>query len=124
MVRRELSSDSTLLVMENKPQVIVVGATGVGSTFAQVEALIQQEGMNVHVIDFEQPKSFPVFEETVFPITRLRELPDLYSGGKSSYVRKLDPHINIAKEYHLIQDKKSSLSRWERDEVVRIYEGR
>lgn len=110
--------------MENKSNVIVVGTTGVGSTFAQVETLIQQEGMDIHVVDPQQTeKSFPVFEEMVFSITRLPELLDLYGGGKSSYVRKLDPHINVAKEYQLIQDKKSSLSRWERDEVVRIYEG-
>ena len=34
--------------------------------------------------------------------------------------RQLEAKIDVLKEYDLIQQKKSKLSRWERDEVVRI----
>jgi hypothetical protein len=44
--------------------------------------------------------------------------PDRYDR----YHRELPKGIDIIKEYGLIQQKLSSLSRWERDTVVRIFE--
>lgn len=44
--------------------------------------------------------------------------PDIYDR----YYRELPKGIDIIKEYGLIQQKLSSLSRWERDTVVRIFE--
>jgi len=44
---------------------------------------------------------------------------DMYGGG--NYSRSLPSNIDIVKEFELIQQKKSNLSRWERDQVVRIF---
>lgn len=41
--------------------------------------------------------------------------------GVNTYVRKLRPNIDVVKEFGLIELKQSSLSKWERDEVVRIF---
>ncbi len=42
--------------------------------------------------------------------------------GGSKYMRKLNPEISIVDEYELIQQKKSLLSKWERDAVVHVFE--
>jgi hypothetical protein len=42
--------------------------------------------------------------------------------GSNNYRRTLPPGVDIAAEYQRIQNKQSSLSKWERDEVVRLYE--
>jgi hypothetical protein len=47
---------------------------------------------------------------------------DLYGYGESLYERKLPDGTDIVKEYGLIQNKQSKLSKWERDMVVRIFE--
>ena len=47
---------------------------------------------------------------------------DLYGGGKTPYERKLTEGTDIVKEYGLVQNKQSKLSKWERDMVVRIFE--
>ena len=47
---------------------------------------------------------------------------DLYGYGESRYERKLSVGTDIVKEYGLIQNKQSKLSKWERDMVVRIFE--
>lgn len=47
------------------------------------------------------------------------ELLDITNG--SEYQRKLDSTIDIIKEFGLIELKKSNLSKWDRDEVVRIF---
>jgi hypothetical protein len=47
---------------------------------------------------------------------------DLYGYGESRYERKLPDGTDIVKEYGLIQNKQSKLSKGERDMVVRIFE--
>lgn len=47
---------------------------------------------------------------------------DMMNFDSGTYTRKLDSDINIVDEYGLIQLKKSKLSRWERDAVVRVFE--
>ena len=47
---------------------------------------------------------------------------DLYDYGLNKYNRKLPILTNIIKEYGLIQNKQSKLCKWERDEVVWIFE--
>ena len=37
------------------------------------------------------------------------------------YKRKLDSKINIVEEFKLIKQKKSNLSRWEREEVIKEF---
>jgi hypothetical protein len=47
---------------------------------------------------------------------------DLYGYGETRYERKLPDGTDIVKEYGLIQNKQSKLSKRERDMVVRIFE--
>ena len=47
---------------------------------------------------------------------------DFYGYGESRYERKLPDGTDIVKEYGLIQNKQSKLSKWERDMVVKIFE--
>lgn len=47
---------------------------------------------------------------------------DIMNFDSGTYTRKLDSDISIVEEYGLIQLKKSRLSKWERDAVVRIFE--
>lgn len=47
---------------------------------------------------------------------------DSIYGTGSTYNRKLSSGIDIVKEYGLIMQKKSKLSKWERDTVTRIFE--
>jgi hypothetical protein len=43
------------------------------------------------------------------------------SYGSSHYDRKLSSNISIIKEFEMIQQKKSKLSKWEREQVVRTF---
>jgi len=45
----------------------------------------------------------------------------MYGGYGGGYSRSLPSNIDIVKEFELIQQKKSALSKWERDQVVRIF---
>lgn len=47
---------------------------------------------------------------------------DLYGYGEGRYERKLPDGTDIVKEYGLIENKQSKLSKLERDMVVRIFE--
>jgi hypothetical protein len=49
-------------------------------------------------------------------------LEPMDSYGSNNYRRTLPPGIDLHAEYQRIQNKQSSLSKWERDEVVRLYE--
>jgi hypothetical protein len=43
-------------------------------------------------------------------------------GYSEKYNRRLNSHIDLNKEYNLIKNKKSNLSRWERNKVLKIVE--
>jgi hypothetical protein len=43
-------------------------------------------------------------------------------GFGEKYVRKLPGHVNFVEEYGKVQLKQSKLCRWDRDEVVRLFE--
>ncbi|MFZ1786847.1 MAG: hypothetical protein WAT92_00990 [Saprospiraceae bacterium] len=47
---------------------------------------------------------------------------DMMNFDSGTYTRKLDSDISITEEYGLIQQKKSKLSKWERESVIRIFE--
>ena len=66
-------------------------------------------------INNTQP-SYLVFEDEAFAITRERYHP------RPKRERFLPEGTDIIKEYELIQRKVSTLSRWERDQVVKIFE--
>ena len=60
--------------------------------------------------------SYLTFEHEVFNITREMYRP------RHKRERFLPEGTDIIKEYELIQRKASTLSRWERDQVVKIFE--
>ena len=45
-------------------------------------------------------------------------------GAETRYRRELPKKLNLISEYGLIQEKKSNLSKWERDEVIFQFEKR
>lgn len=48
-------------------------------------------------------------------------LTNIHGGYGNGRSRKLPKNTNIEEEFEKIQFKKSKLSRWERDEVVRLF---
>jgi hypothetical protein len=42
-------------------------------------------------------------------------------GGGNNTPRTLPSHIDIVTEYGLIELKQSKLTKWERDEVIRVF---
>ena len=125
--------------MENKSVIIGSGNTGKSA----IEAF-RQKGIDVIVIDNIEPdESFDLNGIKYAPIkTEQRKhkhvtpklvglisfasmiyspcMMDMY--GEDKYERKLPDGTDIVKEYGLIQNKISKLSKWERDIVVRIFE--
>jgi hypothetical protein len=128
--------------MENK--IGIIGHVGHGKNDVVQE--LKNKGIDVVVIDNIEPdESFDLNGVKYAPIkTEQRKhkhvssklggimamasmiympyMNDLYGYGESRYERKLPDGTDIVKEYGLIQNKQSKLSKWERDMVVRIFE--
>jgi hypothetical protein len=126
--------------MENK--IGIIGSAG----HAKVVEALKEKGIDVVVTgSIEQDDSFdlngvryaPIKTEQrkhkhvssklfgIMAMASMMYMPymnDLYGYGESRYVRKLPEGTDIVKEYGLIQNKQSRLSKWERDMVVRIFE--
>lgn len=120
----------------------IIGSAGHGKV---VEAL-KEKGIDIVVIDnIEKDESFDLNGVRYAPIKKEQRkhkhvssklggimamasmiympyMNDLYGYGESKYERKLPDGTDIIKEYGLIQNKQSKLSKWERDMVVRIFE--
>ena len=130
--------------MENK-----IGIIGMDSTGKAVAEALKNRGVDVIIVDeptlHTHDESFDLHGVIYAPIkTEQRKqkhvssklggimamasmiyLPymnDLYGYGESRYERKLQEGTDIIKEYGLIKNKQSKLSKWERDMVVRIFE--
>jgi hypothetical protein len=71
----------------------------------------------------EEDDSFEVNGVQYRPIQKqkAKNFLDLIIPYGDKYERKLSSDINIIEEFGLIQNKKSRLSKWERDEVVFIF---
>ena len=130
--------------MENK--IGIIGMTGTGKAVAEalknrgVDVIIVDEptlhtpdesfdlhGVRYAPIKTEQRKHKHVSSKLggIMAMASMIYLPymnDLYGYGESRYERKLPEGTDIVKEYGLIQNKQSKLSKWERDMVVRIFE--
>lgn len=130
--------------MENK--IGIIGMDGTGKAVAEalknkgVDVIIVDEP-NLHThdesFDLNGVKYAPIKTEQrkhkhvssklggIMAMASMIYLPymnDLYGYGESKYERKLPEGTDIVKEYGLIQNKQSKLSKWERDMVVRIFE--
>lgn len=130
--------------MENK-----IGIIGMDGTRKAVAEALKNRGVDVIIVDeptlYTHDESFDLNSVRYEPIkTEQRKhkhvssklggimamasmiyLPymnDLYGYGESRYERKLPEGTDIVKEYGLIENKQSKLSKWERDMVVRIFE--
>lgn len=130
--------------MENK--IGIIGMTGTGKAVAEA---LKNRGVDVIIVDeptlHTHDESFDLNGVKYAPIkTEQRKhkhvssklggiiamastmympyMNDLYGYGESRYERKLQEGTDIIKEYGLIQNKQSKLSKWERDMVVRIFE--
>lgn len=127
--------------MQNK-----IGIIGMGGTEKIVAEALKDKGIDVIIIDetntHTHDKSFelngvryapikpnPVHKHVssklggIMAMGSMVYLPyvnDLYGEGK--YTRKLPEGTDILKEYGLIQNKQSKLSKWDRDMVVAIFE--
>lgn len=121
-----------------------IGIIGSGEAGKAAIQALKEKGIDVVVIDNIEPdESFDLNGVKYAPIkTEKRKhkktklgafiaaasimcmpsMDELYGYGDSPYERKLPAGTDIVKEYGLIQLKKSKLSRWERDAVVRIFE--
>jgi hypothetical protein len=130
--------------MENK--IGIIGMDGTGKAVAEalknrgVDVIIVDEptlhtpdesfdlhGVRYAPIKTEQRKHKHVSSKLggIMAMASMIYLPymnDLYGYGESRYERKLPEGTDIVKEYGLIQNKQSKLSKWERDMVVRIFE--
>jgi len=123
-----------------------IGIIGSGDAGKTAIKALKEKGIDVVVIDnIEHDESFDLNGVKYAPIkTEQRKhkhvsskiggimamasmiympyMNDLYGYGESRYERKLPDGTDIVKEYGLIQNKQSKLSKWERDMVVRIFE--
>ena len=130
--------------MENK--IGIIGMDGTGKAVAEalknrgVDVIIVDEptlhthdesfdlhGVRYAPIETEQRKHKHVSSKLggIMAMASMIYLPymnNLYGYGESRYERKLPEGTDIVKEYGLIQNKQSRLSKWERDMVVRIFE--
>ncbi len=113
-----------------KKTIAIVGGGMFGKTAAMA---LENKGIDVIVVDEPKPhNSFEVNGELFVPIeehkpsrgfSKLAAIasmaamftPDL---GYSKYDRELPKGTDIITEYGLIQQKKSKLSKWEREQVV------
>lgn len=130
--------------MEKERGIQIIGHIGHGKNTVVQE--LKNKGIDVLVIDsIEHDESFdlngvkyaPIKTEQrkhkhvssklggIMAMASMMYMPymnDLYGYGESRYERKLQEGADIIKEYGLIQNKQSKLSKWERDMVVRIFE--
>jgi predicted metallo-beta-lactamase superfamily hydrolase len=130
----------------SEKKIAIVGSGSIGTKSIVNKAL--QNEIDVIVVDEENTndesffvngvKYVPIQKEvkkhsqsssrirTIMDIATMIYAPymdDLYGGVYDGvYVRSLPKGTDIIKEYGLIQKKQSTLSKWERDAVVNIFE--
>lgn len=104
-------------------EITIVGDGSSGLKTKVLETL-KEKGVDVALVDSIEPKN-------TFVLNNLRyarkpqpqsSFFDMNFDYNSKYERKLSKDIDIIKEYGLIQEKKSKLSKWERDAVVKSFE--
>jgi thioredoxin reductase len=121
---------------EKENKIILVGQGNVGKLAAHY---LEEKGIDTILVDGGKidRNSFEVNGVRYAP-NKLEESNPKMSGKMASmlamaemfgamdyggrYERTLPKSVNIIKEYGLIQLKQSKLSKWEREQVVRIFE--
>ncbi len=116
--------------------IVIVGAGHVGKTALDVHELAK--GLEVIHVEQEKPRNpwIVIDGETYEQIVKeqpktpkmlpsIMALAAMYAPymdyGSPRYFRKLPDGINIIEEYKLIRQKKSKLSKWERDAVEIVF---
>lgn len=108
-----------------KKKLLFAGHSGIGIAGL---AILEVLGKDHDIVMVDDVKDIPIPEIMRFenPYKDIMEITP-YSLNDSDYEsrpRRLRSDINIAAEYRLICEKKSKLSRWERDKVVSIMESK
>lgn len=116
--------------MRNKTIIIVGGEKGIGTEISKelarqnFDVIVLNEpddsfevnGVRYTPIKSEKPK----YNNVLVKYTPLLVAHSFMTGGY--YERKINEAIDIIKEYGLFQLKQSKLSKWEREQVVKIFE--
>lgn len=113
--------------MRDDIDLIIVGSDGIGKTISDIisEHHSDRGIVIVHKDELDNINSNHVYvngekyEEK--PRLLKSNSPLLFEDYHNSYKRKLPDDIDIIKEYEFIIRKESKLTKWMRDEVVRIF---
>lgn len=129
-----------------KKQIGHIGLIGAHDTGTSVIQALEEKGIEVTVIDQQDSGStfmlngvkYAPLEDKVEQYRKKSStfsslltaaamfyapfMDELYGYGESTYKRRLPEGTDIVKEYGLIQNKQSKLSKWEREKVIRIFE--
>lgn len=119
--------------MEEHKKIIVLGHAADGHVGRHVVDLLKENSHEIILVDdLSKLKS----SEDALKDQNLENIGSVYREGlknidlqgydfsQNNYTRKIDPKIDIRKEYLLIKEKKSKLSKWERDEIVKTIESK
>ncbi len=119
-------------------EVILIGHVGHGQTTSSTIKAIKDMGVNVVVVEDsnEYDNSFDIGGVRYAPIEQQKSglsknmmgilavasmFAPVAGYGLSNKVRILPRGTDIIEEFKLIQEKKSNLGKWERDQVVHIF---
>lgn len=80
---------------------------------------IEVNGQAYELIEREERKSKN--NSSLAAAMLMATMAQVNAYGTNNYERKLPEGIDIVKEFALIQQKKSKLSKWNRDKVVSIF---
>ena len=78
-------------------------------------------GIEYEQIERKTPKASRGISKLMMMAAMFAPAMDMYGGYGGGRSRSLPSDVDIVKEFELIQQKKSNLSKWERDQVVHIF---
>lgn len=79
------------------------------------------ETVTVNGVDYEAIERENKYNKQFSTIMAMAAAMGSMAGFGGGYERKLPQGIDIVKEFELIQQKKSRLSKWERDAVEAVF---
>lgn len=120
----ELSAREAIMYMEHNHEAVVLVSGDRGITIISTPEMsknfVEINGEKYVEIEKEPTKRMSPRMSAMLAFASHMEHLSFGSSG-SGHVRKLPSNIDIIKEFGLIQQKKSKLSKWERDAVVRAF---